>query len=273
MIIRQIISRQGRRLATKPRTPLTKTFATQVDQAELELQTRLQEQLQLQNELETQSSYSSQASTDTPATKEPIDKPLTLSEKLIKRHKVLEHQDNTSGQYGATNSPHYKPYELLTRPPRPSDITIELLLASQAHMGHATSLWNPKNSRYIFGVRQGMHIISLEQTAAHLRRACRVVAGVAERAGLVLFVGTRAGQERTVVAAAKMAGGYHLFTRWTPGSITNGQQILNRCEVRAVDPFDREIDGLKEELAENAPALKPDLVVCLNPMENWVLLH
>ncbi|KAL9015914.1 MAG: hypothetical protein Q9185_006704 [Variospora sp. 1 TL-2023] len=128
------------------------------------------------------------------------------------------------------------------------------------------------NSRYIFGIRSGIHIISLDITAAHLRRACRVVSGVAERGGLILFVGTRKGQDRAVVKAANMAGGCHLFERWTPGSITNGHQILGRCRMRVVDEFDRPIPGYENELLER-PSLKPDLVVCLNPLENWVMLH
>lgn len=128
------------------------------------------------------------------------------------------------------------------------------------------------NSRYIFGIRQGIHIISLDVTAAHLRRACRVVSGVAERGGLILFVGTRPGQTRAVVTAAQLAGGCHLFERWIPGSITNGQQILGGCKLKVVDEFDREIPGYQEQLLEQS-AVKPDLVVCLNPLENWVLLH
>lgn len=128
------------------------------------------------------------------------------------------------------------------------------------------------NSRYIFGIRQGIHIISLDVTAAHLRRACRVVSGVAERGGLILFVGTRPGQDRCVVKAAQLAQGCHLFERWTPGSITNGHQILGNCRTKVVDECDREIPGHDEELAD-LPVLKPDLVVCLNPLENWVMLH
>ena len=128
------------------------------------------------------------------------------------------------------------------------------------------------NSRYIFGIRQGIHIISLEVTAAHLRRACRVVSGVAERGGLILFVGTRPGQERCVVRAAEMAKGCHLFERWTPGSITNGVQLLGRCKTKVVDEFDQDVPGYESELKDR-PVLKPDLVVCLNPLENWVLLH
>jgi small subunit ribosomal protein S2 len=160
----------------------------------------------------------------------------------------------------------------VTNPPRPSDVTLELLLASQSHLGHATSLWNPANSRYIFGIRDGIHIISLEVTAAHLRRAAKVVTAVAERGGLILFVGTRSGQDRCVVKAAKLAGGCHLFEHWIPGSITNGLQILGRCKLKVVDEFDNEVEGFDQQLIERE-SLKPDLVVCLNPLENWVLLH
>ena len=128
------------------------------------------------------------------------------------------------------------------------------------------------NSRYIYGIRHGIHIISLNVTASHLRRACRVVSGVAERGGVILFVGTRPGQDRCVVNAAELAGGCHLFERWIPGSITNGQQILGACQLKVVDEYDRTMNGFQDELDDHA-VVKPDLVVCLNPLENWVMLH
>lgn len=191
----------------------------------------------------------------------------------------FQHQKEHTQHLGTAHTPYYKPHTLVNNPPSPKDITLELLLASQAHIGHATSLWNPANARYIFGVRgrknvgeSPVHIISLEATAAHLRRACKVVTGVTERGGLVLFVGTREGQARTVARAAQLAKGYHLFTKWIPGSITNGQQILGRCAKKVVDEFDQEVEGFDDQLATTA-ALKPDLVVCLNPLENYVLLH
>ena len=161
---------------------------------------------------------------------------------------------------------------MISHPPGPEDITLELLLASQAHLGHSTSLWNPANQRYIFGIRQGIHIISLDITAAHLRRACKIVSAVCERGGLVLFVGNRPGQDRCVVNAAKLARGCHLFERWIPGSITNGQQILGDCKVKVVDEFDVHLAGYDDQLMDRA-ALKPDLVVCLNPLENYILLQ
>jgi small subunit ribosomal protein S2 len=173
---------------------------------------------------------------------------------------------------GTQIDPHYQPHTLLNNPPSPADVTLELLLASEAHQGHVTSLWNPANARYIHGIRQGVHIISLEVTAAHLRRAAKVVQEVSRRAGMVLFVGTRDGQDRAVARAAQLAKGYHLFERWIPGSITNGQQILGRCRTKVVNELDDEVAGYEEALLAR-PVLRPDLVVCMNPLENYVLLH
>jgi ribosomal protein S2 len=145
-------------------------------------------------------------------------------------------------------------------------------MASQAHMGHSTSLWNPQNQRYIYGVRQGIHIISLEETAAHLRRAAKVVEGVAYHGGLILFVGTRPGQDKSVVKAAQLAKGCHLFERWIPGTITNRDNILPIDGVKVVNELDEEVDGYTDKLMDRT-ALKPDLVVCLNPLENYICLQ
>lgn len=92
------------------------------------------------------------------------------------------------------------------------------------------------------------------------------------RGGLVLFVGTREGQAKTVVRAAGLAKGCHLFTRWIPGSITNRQQILGACGKIVVDENDEPVPGFADQLPDTS-ALTPDLVVCLNPTENYVLLH
>ncbi|KAI2470739.1 hypothetical protein F4781DRAFT_421135 [Annulohypoxylon bovei var. microspora] len=176
------------------------------------------------------------------------------------------------GRLGARVEHTYRPSDVFRDPPGPKDVTLELLMASQAHMGHHASLWNPANARYIFGVRQDIHIISLEQTAAHLRRAARVVEEVAYRGGLVLFVGTRPGHMQIVTQAARLARACHLFTKWTPGSITNSDVILSGQQVQIVDEHDDPVEGFEKHLIERRP-LVPDLVVCLNPLENYVLLH
>ncbi|KAI8633549.1 hypothetical protein F5Y19DRAFT_461913 [Xylariaceae sp. FL1651] len=176
------------------------------------------------------------------------------------------------GNLGTQVEALYRPGDLFLNPPGPEDVTLELLMASQAHMGHHTSRWNPANARYIHGIRQGIHIISLEQTAAHLRRASRVVEEVAYRGGLILFVGNRPGHMPIVTQAARLAGACHLFTKWIPGAITNSEVILSNMQMRMVDEHDEPIDGFKDHLNDRRP-LVPDLVVCLNPLENYTLLH
>ncbi|CZS95261.1 related to MRP4-mitochondrial ribosomal protein, small subunit [Rhynchosporium agropyri] len=198
-------------------------------------------------------------------------KPRTNQE-VTTAHSLSLHIKKTTQKLGASVAPYYKPHTVLTKPPKPEDVTLELLMASQSHLGHATSLWNPMNQRYIFGVRQGVHVISLETTAAHLRRAAKVVEGVAYHGGLILFVGTRPGQAPSIVNAARMAKGCHLFEKWIPGSITNGNQILAKCGIKAVDVNDEMIGGYEDKV-EGWRALRPDLVVVLNPLENYILLH
>lgn len=269
MIVRKAFIRQGRRIATIPARPWTRCLATEVDLESIESS--------LDNSLRETKSIESEIQKQTDQLVPQIDSQTHTSLNLLKdgtaqEYNKLQRHKKRANALGSNIAPHYQPHTLVTRPPSPSDITLELLLASQAHLGHKTSHWHPMNSRYIFGIRQGIHIISLEVTAAHLRRACRVVSGVAERGGLILFVGTRPGQESCVVRAAEMAKGCHLFERWTPGSITNGVQLLGRCKTKAVDEFDQDVPGYENELKDQ-PVLKPDLVVCLNPLENWVLLH
>lgn len=175
---------------------------------------------------------------------------------------------------GSVTKSRYEPQALVTKPTAAHDVSLELLMASQTHMGHSTSLWNPANQQYIHGIRQGIHIISLEVTAAHLRRAAKIVEGVAYHGGLILFVGTRKGQERAVVAAAANAKGCHLFERWLPGTITNSEEILGASEMVAVDEFDQKLENeIYDKKLYEYKALKPDLVVCLNPLENYVCLR
>ncbi|KAK1498090.1 hypothetical protein CCUS01_12960 [Colletotrichum cuscutae] len=181
-------------------------------------------------------------------------------------------QQNLNARVGAAVGRPYVPSQLIENPPHPKDISLELLMASQTHMGHHTSRWNPANAKYIYGVRQGIHIISLETTAAYLRRAARVVEEVAYRGGLILFAGTRKGQMDIVTGAAKLAGGCHLFTKWTPGNITNRDVINQGKEVRIVDEKDITLQGF-ERLQRTGRPLVPDLIVCLNPRENYTMLY
>ena len=177
-----------------------------------------------------------------------------------------------TNKLGSSIEHRYVPADLVRNPPAPKDISLELLMAAQTHLGHRPSLWNPANSRYILGIRNDLHVIALEQTAAHLKRAARVVEEIAYRGGLILFVGTRKNQRDIVVRAAHLAQGCHVFDKWVSGAITNRDQILRNSSVEIIDHNDRPIEDFDAHLAERR-AVAPDLVVCLNPLENFVLLR
>ncbi|RMZ88012.1 hypothetical protein DV736_g4758, partial [Chaetothyriales sp. CBS 134916] len=180
----------------------------------------------------------------------------------------------SAANMGSVMMNHYNPDALVVSPPRMQDITLATLLANQTHLGHHTSLWNAANSSYIFGIREGIHIISLDITYAYLKRAAKVVEEVARRGGVILFVGTRKGQTDIIVRAAKRSSAYHIYSRWVPGTLSNGQQLLGRCAVKVVNILDDELAEYRESLSKNRhQVVKPDLVIVLNPMENEVCLH
>ncbi|EPS27705.1 hypothetical protein PDE_02649 [Penicillium oxalicum 114-2] len=258
MIVRKFLVRQGRQLfALNRQAPaFTRSLSSEIPN-ETSIQTPSAGTAQLaRNPVDGNLQPSSNSSTSSPRNQ--------WGELERRRHKF-----NT---LGSAVQESYDPEDVLRNPPSPSDVTLEMLLAAGTHMGHSTSRWNPQNSRYIFGIREGIHIISLDVTAAYLRRAAKVVEEVAARGGIILFAGTRKGQKRSVVRAAELAKGYHIFERWIPGSLTNGQQILGHCQTKVVNAMDQELTKFRVDLADR-PSVKPDLVIVLNPLENVVLLH
>lgn len=197
---------------------------------------------------------------------------IKVDKKAADDFRVKVKLEKTTDQFGSAVVERFNPSALLRDPPRPEDVTLELLMSSQCHMGHHKSLWNPVNQRYIYGVRSDIHIISLEETAAALRRAAKVVEEVAYLGGLILFVGNKKGQMEITARAAELAGACHLFTKWVPGTITNRDVILGKEELRIVNEKDEPAQGFERHLLERRPVM-PDLVVVLNPLQNFVLLH
>lgn len=168
----------------------------------------------------------------------------------------------------------YKPSFEAAHPKSVYETGISELIAAGAHLGHATSRLRPNCMPYIYGVREGIHIIDLQQTLASLRRVSKVVRELSANAGIILFVGTRKGQEGTVERAAKRAKGYYVYKRWVPGTFTNFQIIseqkrnVDRLELNMADePSDRQLSP-----SLFGTIIKPDLVVVLNPVENRALL-
>ncbi len=121
----------------------------------------------------------------------------------------------------------------------PNETLLELLEAG-AHFGHQTQRWNPKMKKYIFGERNGIYIINLEQTTELLEKACEAVKSAAARGKNIVFVGTKKQAIDIVKEEAERAGCYYINRRWLGGTLTNFETI--RARINKL----RELEDLKE---------------------------
>ena len=103
--------------------------------------------------------------------------------------------------------------------------TMRQLIESGVHFGHNTRRWNPKMGKYIFGVRDGVHIIDLQQTVPMLFEAMQVARDVAAKGGKILFVGTKRAAQLPVKEASERCGQYFVNHRWLGGTLTNWKTI------------------------------------------------
>jgi small subunit ribosomal protein S2 len=129
--------------------------------------------------------------------------------------------------------------------------TMRQLLEAGVHFGHSTRRWNPKMSPYIFGIRNGIHIMDLQQTAPLLHRAMKLVRDTVASGGRVLFVGTKRQASEHIAEAAMRCGQYYVNHRWLGGMLTNWQTVSKSIRrLRELDEmFARETIGLtKKEL-------------------------
>jgi small subunit ribosomal protein S2 len=95
------------------------------------------------------------------------------------------------------------------------------LLEAGVHFGHQTRRWNPKMKEYIFGERNGIHIIDLQKTLKLFRDAARFVADTAGQGKLVLFLGTKRQAQEAVAEEAQRCGMFYVNHRWLGGTLTN----------------------------------------------------
>src|SRR6202790_743124 len=131
--------------------------------------------------------------------------------------------------------------------------TMRQLLEAGVHFGHHTRRWNPQMAPFIFGVRNGVHIIDLEQTVPMLHRALQAVRDVAAGGGRILFVGTKRQAQEPVAEAAKRCGQYFVNHRWLGGMLTNFKTISHSIKrLREVDErVNQPVAGLtKREVLE-----------------------
>ncbi|KAG5362029.1 37S ribosomal protein MRP4 [Yarrowia sp. C11] len=205
------------------------------------------------------------------------DEEYTKQELFLRR----QHRHDMLSKLGAEVKGVYDPLHIIKHPKSSIEATVTSLLATGAHLGHAVELGHVNNQPFIYGVRDGVAIIDLEQTITQLRRAARITEAVAKQNGLILFVGTRDGQKLALEAMSRRCGASYVHSKWIPGAITNFANIASnwtRYEVEDGESgtgfddinqptgktFDSEVPG---------PNMRPDLVVILNPAENPALIR
>lgn len=104
-------------------------------------------------------------------------------------------------------------------------VSMRQLIESGVHFGHNARRWNPKMGQYIYGTRDGVHILDLTQTVPALYRAMEAIRDVAAKGGKVLFVGTKTQAREPIAEAAKRCGQYYVNCRWLGGMLTNWKTI------------------------------------------------
>lgn len=116
------------------------------------------------------------------------------------------------------------------------DINMRQLLEAGVHYGHQTQRWNPRMGQYIYGDRNGIHILDLTQTVPMLDQALRVIRDTVAKGGRVLFVGTKRQAQKSVAEAAEKSAQFYMNHRWLGGTLTNWKtvsQSINR--LKAID--------------------------------------
>lgn len=137
--------------------------------------------------------------------------------------------------------------------------TMSELLEAGVHFGHRTHRWNPQMAPYIYGSRNGIHIIDLQQTVPMMFRALGAIRHTVAGGGRVLFVGTKKQAQNPVIEAAERCGQYYVTHRWLGGMLTNWKTINNsiRRLKNLEDTFAREAEvqaRIDELMKDGEPA-------------------
>jgi small subunit ribosomal protein S2 len=171
-----------------------------------------------------------------------------------------------------------------------TEISMKQLLEAGVHFGHQTSRWNPKMKPYIFGARNGIHIIDLQQTVTMFKDVESVVREITASGGSILFIGTKKQAQDSVKEEAERCGMFHVHNRWLGGTLTNFSTIrqsierLRKLEEMENDPkivealTKKEMLGLKREkdkLEQSLGGIKgmrklPDAVFVVDPKQEEI---
>jgi len=176
--------------------------------------------------------------------------------------------------------------------PGATELTMREMLEAGAHFGHQTRRWNPKMRPFIFGARNGIHIIDLQQTVEMANKALRFVEDAVARGGSVLFVGTKKQAQEVVAEEARRCKQFFVTHRWLGGTLTNFKTIKQGIErLRTLEKmrddglFDRlpkkEVSRLTremEKLERNLGGIKemtrlPAVLFVIDPNKEHLAVH
>lgn len=123
------------------------------------------------------------------------------------------------------------------------------MLEAGVHFGHQTRYWNPKMAPYIFGHRNKIHIVNLEQTVVKFQEASKFVRQIAARGGSILFVGTKRAARELVAAEAARCGMPYVDSRWLGGMMTNFKTV--KTSVKRLKEMEAQLaDGATERMSK-----------------------
>ena len=125
-------------------------------------------------------------------------------------------------------------------------ITMRQMLEAGAHFGHKTRYWNPKMAQYIYGQRNGIHIINLDTTLPLLEEACLFIENIAAESGMILFVGTKPAVKEEIQNAGKECKMPYVSNRWLGGTLTNNETI-----AQSIKKLEELEESLKDENIDN----------------------
>lgn len=129
------------------------------------------------------------------------------------------------------------------------EFSLRQLLEAGVHFGHQTHRWNPRMDQYIYGSRNGIHIMDLTQTVPLLDQALNVVRETVSKGGRVLFVGTKRQASKAVAEAAERSAQYYMNHRWLGGTLTNWQTVSKSIQrLKAISAqMETGFDGLTKK--------------------------
>ncbi len=120
-------------------------------------------------------------------------------------------------------------------------VTMQQLIEAGAHFGHQTHRWNPRMKPYIFGARNGIHILDLSQTVPLMARALDFIDATVRAGGKVLFVGTKRQAQEQIASSARASGQHFVNHRWLGGMLTNWKTISG--SIKRLKTLEEQLGG------------------------------